>query len=47
MTDNTLSEPASSALRRATLVLDDLHAANVEVARRLPRFLARHPGDDG
>ena len=35
MTDNTLSEPASSALRRATLVLDELHATNVEVARAL------------
>ena len=32
MTDNTLSEPAASALRRVTLVLDELHAANVAVA---------------
>lgn len=35
MTDNTLSEPASSALHRASLVLDELHAANVEVAQAL------------
>ena len=35
MTDKTLSEPASMALRQATRVLDDLHAANVEVARAL------------
>lgn len=35
MTDNTLSEPASSALRQATRVLDDLHEANVELASAL------------
>ena len=35
MTDNTLSEPASNALRQATRVLDDLHEANVEVAQAL------------
>ena len=35
MTKRTLSEPASMALRQATRVLDDLHEANVEVARAL------------
>jgi hypothetical protein len=35
MTDSTLSESVSSALHRATLILDDLHASNVAVASAL------------
>ena len=35
MTDSTLSESASSSLRRASLVLDELYATNVEVAEAL------------
>jgi hypothetical protein len=35
MTDKTLSEPASRALKQATRVLDELHEANVEVSRAL------------
>lgn len=35
MTDKTLSESAASALRRVTLVLDELHASNVAVATAL------------
>ena len=35
MTDNIVSERASSALKRASNVLDELHAANFEVARAL------------
>jgi hypothetical protein len=39
--------PASSALRRASLVLDELHAANVEVAQALaPLPLRDNAGDD-
>jgi len=35
MTDKTLSEPASRALKQAKRVLTELHEANVEVSRVL------------